>query len=56
MPDGKRKRRHSQDRAKRGWYAASRAIRFARRFGHQASFKCLEKNSFVRSHIASLST
>jgi hypothetical protein len=33
MPDGKRKRRHSPNRAKRTWYAIHRARRFARRFG-----------------------
>jgi hypothetical protein len=32
MPDGKRKRRHSQDRAKRRWYAFHRSCRFRRRF------------------------
>jgi hypothetical protein len=32
MPDGKRKRRHSSDRAKRAWYARYRSLRFARRF------------------------
>lgn len=32
MPDGKRKRRHSQDQAKRRWYALHRARRFCRRF------------------------
>ena len=33
MPDGKRKRRHSPNRAKRQWYARYRALRFGRRFG-----------------------
>ncbi|GAA5506068.1 hypothetical protein Rcae01_01518 [Novipirellula caenicola] len=33
MPDGKRKRRHSQNRAKRAWYAYYRALRFNHRFG-----------------------
>jgi hypothetical protein len=33
MPDGKRKRRHSPNKAKQHWYAFSRAVRFARRFG-----------------------
>lgn len=33
MPDGKRKRRHSTNKAKREWYAKWRSIRFARRFG-----------------------
>jgi len=33
MPDGKRKRRHSPNRAKRAWYARHRARRFQRRFG-----------------------
>jgi hypothetical protein len=32
MPDGKRKRRHSQDQAKRRWYAMHRARRFRRQF------------------------
>jgi len=32
MPDGKRKRRHSEDQAKRHWYAMHRARRFKRRF------------------------
>jgi hypothetical protein len=32
MPDGKRKRRHSQNQAKRRWYAMHRARRFKRRF------------------------
>ena len=32
MPDGKRRRRHSQDPAKRRWYALHRAIRFQRWF------------------------
>jgi hypothetical protein len=32
MPDGKRKRRHSEDEAKRRWYALHRARRFKRRF------------------------
>jgi len=33
MPDGKRKRRHSPNRAKRQWYVQYRASRFGRRFG-----------------------
>ena len=33
MPDGKRKRRHSPNPAKRRWYAQHRARRFIRRFG-----------------------
>ena len=33
MPDGKRKRRHSRNRAKNQWYARYRALRFGRRFG-----------------------
>ena len=33
MPDGKRKRRHSTDKAKREWYAHDRAMRFQKRFG-----------------------
>jgi len=33
MPDGKRKRRHSKDRAKRQWYAYWRSVRFTRHFG-----------------------
>ena len=33
MPDGKRKRRHSPNRAKSRWYARYRAERFNRRFG-----------------------
>ncbi len=33
MPDGKRKRRHSPQKAKRDWYAQYRSIRFNRRFG-----------------------
>ena len=33
MPDGKRKRRHSVNRAKRRWYAHHRAQRFTCRFG-----------------------
>ena len=32
MPDGKRKRRHSGNLAKRRWYALHRARRFRRRF------------------------
>jgi hypothetical protein len=32
MPDGKRKRRHSGNVAKRRWYALHRARRFRRRF------------------------
>jgi hypothetical protein len=32
MPDGRRKRRHSANRAKQQWYARHRAIRFSRRF------------------------
>jgi hypothetical protein len=32
MPDGKRKRRHSGNAAKRRWYALHRARRFRRRF------------------------
>ncbi len=31
MPDGKRKRRFSANKAKRDWYALQRSIRFARR-------------------------
>ncbi len=31
--DGRRKRRHSQLKAKREWYARHRAVRFARHFG-----------------------
>ncbi len=33
MPDGQRRRRHSANAARRKWYAAFRAQRFARRFG-----------------------
>ena len=33
MPDGKRKRRFSPNKAKREWYSRHRAIRFNRRFG-----------------------
>jgi hypothetical protein len=33
MPDGKRKRRHDSNRARREWYARHRARRFQRRFG-----------------------
>ena len=33
MPDGKRKRRHSTNKAKRQWYALHRSKRFAKRFG-----------------------
>ncbi len=33
MPDGKRNRRHSENKAKRQWYARYRSIRFHRRFG-----------------------
>ena len=33
MPDGKRKRRHHSNRARREWYARHRACRFQRRFG-----------------------
>ncbi len=33
MPDGKRKRRHSPNHAKRQWYARYRALRFGWRFG-----------------------
>ncbi len=33
MPDGKRKRRHSKNTAKRQWYAQHRAVRFGLRFG-----------------------
>jgi hypothetical protein len=33
MPDGKRKRRFSENRARRAWYAYSRSSRFRRRFG-----------------------
>lgn len=36
MPDGKRKRRHSTDDARRRWYALYRAVRFRRRFGLEA--------------------
>lgn len=32
MSDGRRKRRHSEDQAKRRWYAIHRARRFRRRF------------------------
>ena len=32
MPDGKRKRRHCLNKAKRQWYARHRAERFRRRF------------------------
>jgi hypothetical protein len=33
MPDGKRKRRHSPQKARRDWYARYRSLRFQRRFG-----------------------
>jgi hypothetical protein len=33
MPDGKRKRRHSVNQARRQWYAQHRSRRFCRRFG-----------------------
>lgn len=35
MPDGKRKRRHSENRIKRAWYAHHRSCRFTQRFGWQ---------------------
>ena len=37
MPDGNRKRRHSDNEAKRRWYAQHRARRFRRRFWSGAS-------------------
>jgi hypothetical protein len=33
MPDGKRKRRHSENKTRRDWYARYRSMRFSRRFG-----------------------
>jgi hypothetical protein len=33
MPDGRRKRRFSQNVARRRWYALHRSRRFCRRFG-----------------------
>jgi hypothetical protein len=33
MPDGRRKRRHSDNHARRRWYAEHRSRRFGRRFG-----------------------
>ena len=33
MPDGQRRRRHSNIASKRRWYAFYRSIRFNRRFG-----------------------
>jgi hypothetical protein len=33
MPDGRRKRRFSQNVARRRWYAEHRSRRFCRRFG-----------------------
>ncbi len=33
MPDGKRKRRHSENLMKRAWYAHHRSCRFRQRFG-----------------------
>jgi len=33
MPDGKRRRRFSANRAKRAWYCYYRGVRFDRRFG-----------------------
>lgn len=46
MPDGKRKRRFSQDAAKRKYYANYRSWRFNRRFGLTPSNeKISEKNS-----------
>ena len=33
MPDGKRKRRHSENKSRRDWYARHRSARFQRRFG-----------------------
>lgn len=33
MPDGKRKRRHSENKSRRDWYARHRSSRFQRRFG-----------------------
>jgi hypothetical protein len=35
MPDGKRKRRFSTNRAKRKWYALFRSLRFRRRFASE---------------------
>ena len=37
MPDGRRKRRHGPNKAKREWYARHRASRFRRRFGLNAN-------------------
>ena len=42
MPDGTRKRRHSDNHAKRRWYAQHRARRFSRHFG----LKWLEVTAF----------
>lgn len=47
MPDGKRKRRHSQNKAKQTWYAFSRSVRFARRFGSLQVSLCFPANSAV---------
>ncbi|MCA9156605.1 MAG: hypothetical protein R3C99_04265 [Pirellulaceae bacterium] len=45
MPDGKRKRRHSTNAARRRWYAHFRSQRFARRFGFAAG--PIEPNGFA---------
>ena len=37
MPDGKRRRRHSTNPARRRWYANQRARRFARRIWEAAN-------------------
>ena len=51
MPDGKRKRRHSGNPAKRRWYALHRAHRFRRRFWLQVENSDLQFSLALRRNL-----
>lgn len=51
-PDGKRKRRFSDSRQKRVWYALWRSCRFTRRFGGPAADRVrLGSMTFIRGQL-----
>jgi hypothetical protein len=52
MPDGSRKRRFSQNFARRNWYAQHRSRRFSRRFGWSAPRFAAVPTVLLRSSVA----
>ena len=49
MPDGSRKRRHSENKSKREWYAHHRAVRFSQRLPPSDRYRTPRKNESART-------